>query len=115
MIRRPPRSTLFPYTTLFRSDDALAVHPRRALVVRRDGHTSRRPHATQDESVRVGKGRVRARGPPPPPPTRLVRRGERRQRVGVGAGGGGETPGAARFGGDEPPEGRGHRHQNAPP
>src|SRR5260370_14359658 len=25
MIRRPPRSTLFPYTTLFRSRDALAV------------------------------------------------------------------------------------------
>src|SRR2546422_8536881 len=24
MIRRPPRSTLFPYTTLFRSDDSLA-------------------------------------------------------------------------------------------
>src|SRR3712207_6849265 len=24
MIRRPPRSTLFPYTTLFRSDDLLA-------------------------------------------------------------------------------------------
>src|SRR3712207_7510280 len=24
MIRRPPRSTLFPYTTLFRSDDATA-------------------------------------------------------------------------------------------
>src|SRR2546429_2870423 len=24
MIRRPPRSTLFPYTTLFRSDDGLA-------------------------------------------------------------------------------------------
>src|SRR5437879_11821465 len=24
-IRRPPRSTLFPYTTLFRSDDALAT------------------------------------------------------------------------------------------
>src|SRR3712207_8125067 len=23
MIRRPPRSTLFPYTTLFRSEDAL--------------------------------------------------------------------------------------------
>src|SRR3989442_4681165 len=38
MIRRPPRSTLFPYTTLFRSDgrdlDAqLAQHPRRALHV----------------------------------------------------------------------------------
>src|SRR5438094_5791725 len=25
MIRRPPRSTLFPYTTLFRSDDVDAV------------------------------------------------------------------------------------------
>src|SRR3712207_7031536 len=24
MIRRPPRSTLFPYTTLFRSEDAMA-------------------------------------------------------------------------------------------
>src|SRR5438132_10854218 len=29
MIRRPPRSTLFPYTTLFRSR-AAALHPRRA-------------------------------------------------------------------------------------
>src|SRR5258708_23961664 len=29
MIRRPPRSTLFPYTTLFRSRSAAA--PRRAL------------------------------------------------------------------------------------
>ena len=26
MIRRPPRSTLFPYTTLFRSEDATAGH-----------------------------------------------------------------------------------------
>src|SRR5256884_8503724 len=30
MIRRPPRSTLFPYTTLFRSEDAL--HATRAAV-----------------------------------------------------------------------------------
>src|SRR5688572_32376810 len=33
MIRRPPRSTLFPYTTLFRSPDrrgALAIHRLRA-------------------------------------------------------------------------------------
>src|SRR5256885_7924149 len=34
MIRRPPRSTLFPYTTLFRSVRHRAV---RALVVRRGG------------------------------------------------------------------------------
>src|SRR5687767_15708492 len=27
MIRRPPRSTLFPYTTLFRSGVALCGHP----------------------------------------------------------------------------------------
>src|SRR3712207_8175259 len=34
MIRRPPRSTLFPYTTLFRSGDyALASHVDRAVVL----------------------------------------------------------------------------------
>src|SRR2546430_7310677 len=30
MIRRPPRSTLFPYTTLFRSSRIAAVKPRDA-------------------------------------------------------------------------------------
>src|SRR3712207_7836213 len=30
MIRRPPRSTLFPYTTLFRSAEELPEHPRAA-------------------------------------------------------------------------------------
>src|SRR6202171_4399454 len=29
MIRRPPRSTLFPYTTLFRSSEALATRYQR--------------------------------------------------------------------------------------
>src|SRR5690349_22060605 len=34
MIRRPPRSTLFPYTTLFRSPDLLAVdHPLVAVAL----------------------------------------------------------------------------------
>src|SRR3989441_10550980 len=32
MIRRPPRSTLFPYTTLFRSCAAFLLHARSALV-----------------------------------------------------------------------------------
>src|SRR3712207_7887573 len=32
MIRRPPRSTLFPYTTLFRSQEAADVVARLALV-----------------------------------------------------------------------------------
>src|SRR5689334_24611553 len=32
MIRRPPRSTLFPYTTLFRSRDLLLAHDARERV-----------------------------------------------------------------------------------
>src|SRR5256885_3862244 len=52
MIRRPPRSTLFPYTTLFRSATsplppptapAVASHPARAAVApgpRSEEHTS---------------------------------------------------------------------------
>src|ERR1044072_5366088 len=31
MIRRPPRSTLFPYTTLFRSDPRYAAAPDRSV------------------------------------------------------------------------------------
>src|SRR5258705_6736898 len=34
MIRRPPRSTLFPYTTLFRSDIGLASYLDRREIVR---------------------------------------------------------------------------------
>src|SRR5258705_3221589 len=53
MIRRPPRSTLFPYTTLFRSDQAQGrlLHPlrrkrggadrrRRGAAFRSEEHTS---------------------------------------------------------------------------
>src|SRR5258708_10463761 len=32
MIRRPPRSTLFPYTTLFRSDAMMSDFPRKKKV-----------------------------------------------------------------------------------
>src|SRR5690348_17419352 len=47
MIRRPPRSTLFPYTTLFRSDppglvqriDDLSVHVELELLGRRIAHS----------------------------------------------------------------------------
>src|SRR3712207_6900299 len=45
MIRRPPRSTLFPYTTLFRSQDAAAVVAAAAggggVRGRRTGHVRR--------------------------------------------------------------------------
>src|SRR3712207_8538709 len=50
MIRRPPRSTLFPYTTLFRSDVAQGVGADRA----------RAAHARAQ--LREGHGRA-ARGP----------------------------------------------------
>src|SRR3712207_7187926 len=57
MIRRPPRSTLFPYTTLFRSDAmkplACDVVPR-ALVVRDDERLLVGEHGEQlHEIVRV--------------------------------------------------------------
>src|SRR5256885_8413258 len=38
MIRRPPRSTLFPYTTLFRSSTAAASSPARFKRRLPDGH-----------------------------------------------------------------------------
>src|SRR5688572_32231473 len=45
MIRRPPRSTLFPYTTLFRSLDVVGAvdQPHHAPLL--DGHALRRPGA----------------------------------------------------------------------
>src|SRR2546422_7549161 len=45
MIRRPPRSTLFPYTTLFRSVDAFSRHGGLPAMGKIDGkrsHTNRR-------------------------------------------------------------------------
>src|SRR2546425_950313 len=50
MIRRPPRSTLFPYTTLFRSDQ-----PRDAQVV----GTHERPESAPEQPV-VHEQQVRA-------------------------------------------------------
>src|SRR2546422_4122842 len=46
MIRRPPRSTLFPYTTLFRSQSALTdadLSQLREALIERDGHGRRPP------------------------------------------------------------------------
>src|SRR3712207_7798581 len=56
MIRRPPRTTLFPYTTLFRSGRALARGVRGARV-RRRGAPRRRAGAAR---------RARAKGLRPP-------------------------------------------------
>src|SRR3989442_9152925 len=40
MIRRPPRSTLFPYTTLFRSHQSRRAHPSRDVVGERGARRS---------------------------------------------------------------------------
>src|SRR5688572_31609934 len=49
MIRRPPRSTLFPYTTLFRSHEGdPAPHPDRRL---RQGVRAREPRRSPDPAV----------------------------------------------------------------
>src|SRR3712207_9375148 len=62
MIRRPPRSTLFPYTTLFRSADR--GHPRvrdRRPRLRRDrgGAAHERGGGAQAGQPRTGHGTIR--------------------------------------------------------
>src|SRR3989475_4802504 len=54
MIRRPPRSTLFPYTTLFRSHRRPAQHPEQLAAARGPArgariHQSRAPAARSEE------------------------------------------------------------------
>src|SRR2546430_13585505 len=66
MIRRPPRSTLFPYTTLFRSPPALAAC---WLVLTRPCRWSGR------DRPRAPPPRVC--GPPPAPPGRRDRKSTR--------------------------------------
>src|SRR3712207_8975738 len=59
MIRRPPRSTLFPYTTLFRSErGVLGVHVQVAGVPARPGASGRRVVARRRVGL-VGERRVR--------------------------------------------------------
>src|SRR3989449_9588942 len=79
MIRRPPRSTLFPYTTLFRSVARRFVHRRQrvsvagihgaggsdGVLVRRNGGPGG-PRGAHSGALRVG-GRVPQAGPAPPP------------------------------------------------
>src|SRR5687768_17663550 len=64
MIRRPPRSTLFPYTTLFRSTNGRVVEPRRGI-----GRWTRR----QTESCSAAESDHVARGVPIAPHARVAR------------------------------------------
>src|SRR5262249_58527443 len=49
MIRRPPRSTLFPYTTLFRSLEGTGRPGRQHAEARRPDHQPRRASACRSE------------------------------------------------------------------
>src|SRR2546429_6140050 len=62
MIRRPPRSTLFPYTTLFRSHAATACHvPARdgAAVAHRRGATRPRGDVVHTSQLLDSRGDLR--------------------------------------------------------
>src|SRR5437016_7131678 len=59
MIRRPPRSTLFPYTTLFRSPGDRRLFARPGCAARRAGHA--RPHELARPDDRQHRRARRAR------------------------------------------------------
>src|SRR2546429_8375853 len=91
MIRRPPRSTLFPYTTLFRSrhegpDRLAAVHGR---------HVGRQQHAVRMIQFREGIG-VAGGGEPSP-----ICVGGVDRLLGLGGGVGGRCSPAAGGGGQQ--------------
>src|SRR3712207_7384271 len=67
MIRRPPRSTLFPYTTLFRSPVLVVPEPRRGPRLRRDAGGRSGPGRGGRRRVAGG---VRPARPGPPEPSR---------------------------------------------
>src|SRR3712207_8718113 len=64
MIRRPPRSTLFPYTTLFRSERGRGARPRRPVVALRAPAAGGRGVRTGGSARlrRAGGGPLAARG-----------------------------------------------------
>src|SRR5260370_31826952 len=59
MIRRPPRSTLFPYTTLFRSEEIRARHE--ARYARADLAFDEHAHGLVRQLQELEHGRHRAR------------------------------------------------------
>src|SRR2546426_2752568 len=68
MIRRPPRSTLFPYTTLFRS----GARPARARLSEHRAQAQRDPVPARAAPARRPGARG-GRPPPAPPPRRRAR------------------------------------------
>src|SRR5258708_11739004 len=62
MIRRPPRSTLFPYTTLFRSLEQLDCFLDHDGLERTAAHRSRDAAVRRDDHLRARVPGRRARG-----------------------------------------------------
>src|SRR2546422_4075441 len=82
MIRRPPRSTLFPYTTLFRSETARRADPGTAWTrgVRFSGRDLA-SHGGREQAPRIALYRTRRGGPRRPRPRRYRRARGRLARV----------------------------------
>src|SRR2546422_7572230 len=59
MIRRPPRSTLFPYTTLFRSEDP--ARPREEPIEHGRLEETRGPHVSSSRPCSIGSDRKSTR------------------------------------------------------
>src|SRR2546426_104298 len=64
MIRRPPRSTLFPYTTLFRSGAMGSRGGLRRLLLSRTRRASRSLHGLSPGDLGAGVGRASSTGGP---------------------------------------------------
>src|SRR3712207_760001 len=56
MIRRPPRSTLFPYTTLFRSKERIQLY--RGVVIKIAGHGDKKRFTVRKMSGTIGVERI---------------------------------------------------------
>src|SRR2546430_13033376 len=61
MIRRPPRSTLFPYTTLFRSRERVEGAPHRARDVHEHGEQEAEQQREHDAQGDLGGDRKSTR------------------------------------------------------
>src|SRR3989442_2368359 len=81
MIRRPPRSTLFPYTTLFRSQQVACEQLDKQLAARVVGETTVHQVAARDRLRFVGLLRLE----PPDHRRARLRQIEREHEVRVGA------------------------------
>src|SRR5258705_13503784 len=77
MIRRPPRSTLFPYPTLFRSLLPAAVPPARRRSERDRPCPRRHQERTRNHRPAASAGQLAEHQHPPQQAPQLVRVGER--------------------------------------